>query len=122
MIVEQRIYTLQPGGAREYIQLYEDHGLEVQTRILGNLMGCYQTECGVLNQIVFQWAYENLADRAQRRAALLGDAKFGNFRAKSRHLLQRQENCLLLPAPFMQKLAKAKDCSLGIAQGIDDRQ
>ena len=108
MIVEQRIYTLQPGGTSEYFRLYEEHGLEVQTRILGNLFGCYQTECGVLNQVVFLWAYDDLAERARRRAALLGDAPFGEFRKKSRHLVQRQENCLLLPAPFMHRLAATK--------------
>ena len=64
MIVEPRIYTLQPGGTTEYFQLYEKHGLEVQMRILGSLLGCYQTvgrmwaECGVLNQVIFLWADE----------------------------------------------------------------
>ena len=38
MFVEQRVYSLVPGGTAEYIQVYEDCGRAVQERILGPML------------------------------------------------------------------------------------
>jgi hypothetical protein len=100
MIVEERIYTAQPGKSLEYVRMYEAEGLAIQRPILGNLVGYFTTEIGTLNQIVHLWAYEDLADRAARRATLLGDPRWKAYSAKVVPLLLTQENKILVPAPF----------------------
>ncbi len=100
MIVEERIYTALPGKALEYVRMYEAEGLAIQRPILGNLVGYFTTELGPLNQIVHLWAYEDLADRAARRATLLADPRWKAYSAKVVPLLHTQENRILVPAPF----------------------
>lgn len=100
MIVEERIYTAIPGKAVEYVRMYEAEGFAIQRPILGHLVGYFTAEFGTLNQIVHMWAYEDLADRAARRAKLLSDPAWKAYSAKVTPLLLKQENKLLVPAPF----------------------
>ncbi|HEY8612419.1 MAG TPA: NIPSNAP family protein [Roseomonas sp.] len=100
MIVEERIYTLQPGTAPQYLAVYEAEGLAVQKQHLGRMVGYFTTEFGPLNQIVHMWAYRDLAERRVRRAALAADPRWEAFREKVRPLLVTQENKLLMPARF----------------------
>ncbi|AOJ27168.1 MULTISPECIES: NIPSNAP family protein [Burkholderia] len=95
MFVEQRTYTLVPGGVAEYLRLYAECGRAAQERALGTMIGCFATEVGPLNQLVYLWAFDSLDTRARRRAALMADPEFGTFRGKVRHLLVRQENQIL---------------------------
>ncbi|QJP69790.1 NIPSNAP family protein [Burkholderia glumae] len=106
MFVEQRTYTLVPGGVAEYLQLYAACGRAAQERALGTMVGCFATEIGPLNQLVYLWAFASLDDRSRRRALLMVDPEFRTFRGKVRHLVVRQENQILrqeigglLPAP-----------------------
>lgn len=92
MFVEQRIYTLVPGGTAEYLRLYAEFGRAPQERILGRMLGCYTTEIGSLNQLIYLWPFESLAQRTDRRAALMADEAFKVFRGKVRHLLVQQQN------------------------------
>lgn len=101
MIVEERIYTLQAGTAAAYLAAYEEEGLAIQKPILGRLLGYYSTEFGPLNQVIHMWAYEDLAERTQRRGRLLADPAWKAYAAKVRPMVLTQENKLLLPAPFM---------------------
>ncbi|OVZ56937.1 NIPSNAP family protein [Pigmentiphaga sp. NML080357] len=98
MMMEMRTYTLVPGGSAEYLRIYNQSARALQTRILGNLAGLYQSETGELNQLVFLWAYESLDERASRRARLAEDAEFAAFRKSVRHLLVRQESRILVQA------------------------
>lgn len=98
MFVEQRIYSLVPGGTAEYIQTYEACGRAVQERILGRMLGYYTREVGELNQLIYFWQFTSMDDRSRRRQALLADAEFKVFRGKIRHLMLRQENSILVPA------------------------
>lgn len=95
MFIEQRTYTLVPGGVAEYLRLYAACGRAPQEQALGTMVGCFATEVGPLNQLVYLWAFASLDERARRRAALLADPAFGVFRGKVRHLLVRQENQIL---------------------------
>lgn len=95
MILEERRYTLVPGGVAHYLAQYRALGRESQERHLGEMVGCFQSEVGELNQIVFLWRYESMADRETRRAALMADAQFTEFRKSVRALLVRQHNCIL---------------------------
>lgn len=95
MFVEQRIYTLVPGGTAEYLTLYAEYGRAAQERILGSMLGCFTTETGPLNQLIYLWPFNSLEERARRRTALMSDSGFRDFRGKVRHLLVRQENLIL---------------------------
>lgn len=98
MFVEQRIYSLVPGGTAEYILIYEECGRAVQERILGTMLGYYTRDIGELNQLVYFWSFDSMDERTRRRTELMADAEFKVFRGKIRHLVLKQENTLLLPA------------------------
>jgi hypothetical protein len=100
MIVEERIYTLQPGKTNEYFKIYEEFGLPVQLPILGNLIGYFATEVGPLNQVIHIWGYDSFDERVKRRTKLFQDQKWLDYVAKSRANIVSQENKLLIPAPF----------------------
>jgi hypothetical protein len=98
MLVEQRTYTMVPGGVAEYVRLYVESGRAAQERVLGPMLGCYTREVGELNQLIYLWSFASLEDRGRRRAELAADEAFKVFRGQVRHLMVRQENTLLLPA------------------------
>ena len=67
MIIDHRTYELQPGRVRDFLAVYEKEGLLVQMK---HLVGYFTTEVGNVNEIVHIWAYQDLADRTKRRAAM----------------------------------------------------
>lgn len=79
MIVEMRTYTLKPGSAAAYVKLYEEKGLEVHRRLLGNLIGYFTTEVGNINQIVHLWGYDSFEDRQRRRKELAANETWQAF-------------------------------------------
>ncbi len=101
MIVEMREYTLHPGKVPEYLELYEQEGLEIQREILGRMVGYYSTEVGPsINQIVHLWAYDSFDDRVQRRRRLQADPGWRAYVHKMRPMLAAQTSRILNPAPF----------------------
>jgi len=101
VIVEQRTYRLHPGKVPEYLRIYESDGLAVQRPILGHLVGWYtMNDVGELNVIVHMWAYEDLADRARRRANLAASAEWKAVVARLQPLIREQESRILTPAPW----------------------
>jgi len=102
MIVEKRTYTLKPGKASVYMEIYEKYGLEVQTRILGNMFGWFTPEIGELNQIVHMWGYNSIADRESRRKELDKAPEWTEFRKhlRSQEIVVKQETQILAPAPW----------------------
>lgn len=98
MFVEQRIYSLVPGGTAEYIRIYEECGRAVQERILGPMLGYYTRDIGELNQLIYFWSFDSMDERTRRRHELMADADFKAFRGKIRHLMVKQENTILVPA------------------------
>ena len=109
MIIEQRVYTIKLGTAPVYFSNYEKLGLAAQRRVLGNLVGYYVSDIGTLNQAVHQWAYENYADREQRRTALYKDPEWLAYLGKSRELglVEKQETSILVAAPFFEPVLRA---------------
>jgi len=99
-IVEERIYTLEMGAAAQYLRLYEEHGLAVQTRYLPRMLGYFFTEAGPLNQIVHLWAYESFDQRLACRAAMAADPAWRDYVDKIRPLVRHQESKILRPAAF----------------------
>ena len=95
MYVEQRTYSLVPGGPAQYFKAYNGRPREIQCAILGKLIGVYQSESGELNQVIFLWAFESLDERVRRRRELMADPEFAEFRKATRALLVKQESRML---------------------------
>lgn len=86
MIYDHRIYTCRYGKVQAYLALYESMGLAVQRRHLGEPVLYATTEVGNLNSVVHIWAYQDLADRASKRAALAADPDWQAYVKASRDL------------------------------------
>ena len=100
MIIDERTYTLQPGKLVELLQLYEKEGLAIQSGHLGKPFGYFFTEVGTLNQIVHMWAYESMAEREKKRAAMQADPKWQAYLVKAAPYFKRMENRILKSASF----------------------
>ena len=102
MLFDVRIYRCKPGTVPMQLALYEEHGLEAQTRNLGQPYFYGVVETGAVNTYVHIWAYEDAADRAAKRANMLADPAWQAFLAKSAEAgyLISQENWLLNEPPF----------------------
>ncbi len=100
MIVEERTYQIAAGRLPEYIDNYEKLGLEIQTRILGNLVGYFVTEIGDLSSVVHLWGYDSLDDRTRRRAALGQESAWQDYLKVCTPLIQDMQNRILVPTAF----------------------
>jgi hypothetical protein len=100
MYVDERIYNLKNGKVGEFLKLYEAQGKDVQIRILGNMIGYFNTDIGPLNQIVHMWGYDSLDDRQRRRAELQASEEWQAYAQQMRPLVQSIENKILIPAPW----------------------
>ena len=79
MIVEHRTYAFRPGTVEQWLAKYEKEGLPVQRRHLNTFVGLYVSEIGHLHRTVLIWAYDSLADREARRAAMYSDPEWQAF-------------------------------------------
>lgn len=99
MIFEKRTYRIQPGKAAEFLKVYETEGLAIITRY-AKLCGCWTTESGTLNSVVFLWGYDDFGHRSQQRAKLGADTQWQAFVPKILPYLVHQESVFLSPAAF----------------------
>ncbi|MFC2969240.1 NIPSNAP family protein [Acidimangrovimonas pyrenivorans] len=99
MIFEKRTYRVSAGKAAEFLKLYEAEGLGIITKY-ARLVGCWTTESGPLNSIVFLWGYDSFAHRCEQRAKLGADADWQGFVPKILPYLEYQESVFLTPAAF----------------------
>jgi hypothetical protein len=100
VIVEERTYTLYPGKMAEYMRIYAEHGVAIQTRVLGNLIGYFSSEIGELNNVVSLWGYESMEARTRLRAQLQDDEGWRAYVPKILPLIQTMQNRILIPASF----------------------
>jgi hypothetical protein len=102
MVVDHRTYTFHPLKMPKWIALYEEYGLPVQLRHLGNLLGFFQTEIGTLNQVIHLWGFDDLNDRQRRRAEMAKDPAWHEFMRRNEELaaLLHQESKIVTPARF----------------------
>jgi len=111
MFVEERIYTLYTGKVPEYLKLYTEEGMAIQTRYLPAMVGYYTTEVGTLNVVVHMWGYEDLKQRSELRAKMQGDPGWQAYVKKIQPLIQHQESRILNPtgffAPKLEAMIKA---------------
>jgi len=99
MIYEMRTYQVQAGMAAEFLKVYETNGLSIITHY-AKLVGCWTKESGVLNSVVFLWAYDDFAHRTAQRAKLGKDSEWQAFLPKILPYLVHQESVFLIPTPF----------------------
>ena len=99
MIYEHRTYQIQAGRAAEFLKIYEAEGLAIITRY-ASLIGCWTKESGVLNSVVFIWAYEDFAHRTAQRGKLARDVDWVAFTPKILPYLVHQESTFLTPVAF----------------------
>jgi hypothetical protein len=64
---------------------------------LGHLVGYSRPRSGNVNEIVHIWAYEDLADRTRRRAAMAADPAWQAYLQKSREFMKTMNNKILVP-------------------------
>jgi NIPSNAP len=102
VLVDHRTYRIKPGMTQAHLAIYEQYGLAAQSKHLGAPMAYMFAESGDVNTVVHQWAYEDAADRAQRRAAMVKDPEWQIYLQKlneSGYLLE-QKTSLMIPAKF----------------------
>ena len=104
MIFDHRTYVCKFGTVPAHMALYEKMGLATQKRHLGEPVLYATTEIGDINSFVHIWAFKDLADRTQRRAAMAADPEWQAFVKASRELgvITGQENKILVSAPFFK--------------------
>jgi len=100
MIVEERDYHVTTGKLAELVKLYETEGIELQKSYLGNLIAVFTTDIGALSTYTSLWAYDNFAEREERRARLQADEQWKAFLTKIQPLIHTQHNRILVPTSF----------------------
>lgn len=99
MLVEMRTYQIVPGKVAEFLTFYERNGLHIIS-LYARLQGCWTKESGTLNSVVFCWAYDSYAHRAEQRAKLASDPEWLAFTSRILPYFVHQESVFLTPAPF----------------------
>lgn len=104
MIIDHRVYTCAPNKLPLFAKLYEEEGLPLQRKYLGEPIGFYQTHIGALSRLVHLWQYESLADRETRRGAMEADPAWQAYREKVRRTdyLIDMRNEILTPVSFFK--------------------
>ena len=73
MILDERSYLIKPEHVKDYLETYVAEGMALQISHLGDLVGWFTTDCGVVNEVVHIWRYRDMGDRERRRAAMEAD-------------------------------------------------
>lgn len=102
MIFDLRIYTMHAGKVALWLQMYEQYGLPLQSKYLGEPVIFSTTEIGPLNQVIHLWKYESQADREKRREAMAADPAWGEYLKRNDEVgaILSQENRILKAVHF----------------------
>lgn len=102
MLIDHRTYHIKPGHTRTHLDIYEKYGYKAQSRHLGEPVLYMFAESGAMNTVVHNWAYEDAADRAKRRAAMMADPEWKVYLQKlvESDLLVGQQTSLMIPTGF----------------------
>lgn len=102
-LYEMRTYSLHVGKMAETVKLYQELGFPA-LRTGGQdkkLVGYFQSDTGVLNQLVHIWKFNDDADRRAFWASLFANKDFmEEFMPKFRPLVATMEMKLLTAAPW----------------------
>jgi len=100
---ELRTYTLYVGKMGEATKLYQELGFPALQKGGQDkkLVGYFQGDTGVINQIVHLWKFDDDADRRAHWTAVFANRDFAEgFATKFRPLVMTQEVKLLQAAPW----------------------
>lgn len=100
MILEERTYTVKPGEMAAYLENYEKNGKPIHWKYLGEPVGWFVTETGVLDQVVHLWRYPSMEERERRRAALYADPAWNAYRAGVGNRIVHQTTRIMRPTAF----------------------
>jgi hypothetical protein len=102
LLVDHRTYRIKPGHMQTHLKIYEEFGFAAQSRHLGQPHAYMFAESGAMNSLVHQWVYEDAADRAKRRAAMMADPDWQVYLKKlvESELLVDQATSLMVPTKF----------------------
>ncbi len=96
MIYELRTYTVRQGTLPDTIKNASTLSREIRGDNYGKLEGYWSTDNGPLNQVMHQWSYTDLNERARLRAELAKNTRWVNeYIPASRANLVRQDIRLL---------------------------
>jgi hypothetical protein len=100
VIIDHRTYRIKAGHTQTHLAIYEKYGYAAQTRHLGQPFAYLFAETGDVNTVVHQWAYEDAADRAKRRAAMAAAPEWQVYVKEmlDSNLLIEQKTSFMLPA------------------------
>ena len=102
MLVDLRTYRVKPGTTAAQLEIYETYGFPTQRKYCGEPIAYLTAESGELNTLVHLWAFENAADRAERRAAMAKDPAGPIYLKKNAEAgyIVDQRTSLMVPAKF----------------------
>ncbi len=101
-IYEMRTYTVIVGKMGEVTEHYKTLGYPALQAggFDKHLVGYFTGDIGALNQLVHIWKFEDDNERREFWGRLFADEAFMAFAMKLRPLLLKQENKLMLAAPW----------------------
>ncbi len=100
MIVDVRTYTAQPGLVPKYFADYAAQAFATQTKNLGQPLGYYMVETGVVNTVVHLWGYKDIAERQAKRDALYADPVWQTWMKENAGTFVAQNNTIMKNVPF----------------------
>ena len=102
-VYELRTYTLHVGKMAEAVKLYQELGYPALQKggLDKKLVGYFQSDTGMINQLVHLWKFDDDADRRAHWASVFANKDFvDGFASKLRPLLMSVEVKLMLAAPW----------------------
>ena len=102
-LYELRTYTLYVGKMAEAVKLYQELGFPALQKGGHDkkLIGYFQGDTGMINQLVHLWKFHDDVDRRAHWAAVFANTDFAvGFASKFRPLVMTQEVKLLQAAPW----------------------
>ncbi len=102
MIIDHRTYTFHPLKMAKWLKLYQEKGLPVQYKYLGQPLAMYRTEVGTLNQVVTLWQLDDMGEFQKRRTELAKNPDWQAFlvEVEALNALMHQENKFISPIPL----------------------
>ena len=101
-IYELRTYDVIVGKMADAIKVYQEYGYPAFKAggFDSKLKGYFIGDVGAINQIIHLWCFDDDNDRRDFWTRCYADAGFQDFAARIRPLLRKQNNKLMLAAPF----------------------
>jgi hypothetical protein len=103
IVYEMRTYTLHVGKMGEAVKLYQEFGYPALEKggQSKKLIGYFQADTGMINQLVHLWKFDDDADRRAHWKSVFANKDFvEGFAVKFRPLVASQEVKLLTAAPW----------------------